>query len=122
MRGQNPQTLDQREHQYQQDHNGNPLGGVSPLPRHEHHGYKEHHGTDHGEQHRLKYFPDAPKCRCFALHTSGFCRVNGLTDDDGIVHHNAQHQQKGEQRNHVESDAGIGEQEKRAEEGDGDTH
>ena len=48
--------------------------------------------------------------------------MNRLTDDDSVVHHNAQHQQEGEQRNHVEADAGVREQEKGAEEGNGDTH
>ena len=112
MRRQNPQTLNQRKHQHQQDHNRNPLGRVRPLSRHKHHGREKHHRTDHREQHRLKHFPDAPKGRGLTLHASGLCRVNRLTDDDGVVDHNAQHQQEGKQRNHVESDTGIGEQEK----------
>ena len=48
--------------------------------------------------------------------------MDGFTDDDGIIHDNAEYQQEGEQGNHVQSDTGPGQDKEGTEEGHGNTH
>ena len=95
---------------------------MGPFTRHKHHRREEHHGADHGEKDRLEDLPHTRKGRAFALYSPALCSVNRFTDDNRVVHNNAQHEQKGKQRDHVEAHAGVRQQEERAEECDGDTH
>ena len=87
---------------------------MRPLTGHEHHGRKKHHGADHRKQDWLEDLPHTPKSGLFAGHPFGLGGMYRFTDDNRIVHHNAQHQEEGEQRDHIESDAGVRQQEKRA--------
>ena len=96
MRRQNPQTLNERKCQHQQHNDRNALCGVSPLAGHEHHWGKKDHGADHRKQYRLKNLPDAPQRGLITLDSSRLRGMNRLTDDDGIVHDDTEHQQKGE--------------------------
>ena len=111
---QNPQALHQRKRQYEQHDHRYPFCSVSPLPGHKHHRCEEHHGTDHRKQDGLEDLSDPPIRRFITLHTPGLSRMNRFTDNNRIVHHNAEHQQECEQRDHVQADTRVRQQEKSA--------
>ncbi len=119
---QNPQALHQGKHQYEQHHHRYPFCGVSPLPGHKHHRRKEHHGTNHRKQDRLEDFSDSPIRRFITLNTPGLSRMNRFANNNRVIHHDAKHQQKCEERNHVEADTRVGQQKESTEKRHRDTH
>ncbi len=103
VRGQNPQGLHQRQHQNGHGNDGDyahqgPFRAGQKQQRR-----KGKQGGEHRKQDRPRYPLGAGDGRFLATHAAlSTLLIDAFTDDHRIVHHDAQHQNKGEQGNSIE--------------------
>ena len=94
----------QREGKTQDHHCTDRDGEAGGKSRDQQQGHKRHNGGQHTEGHRCCHLERAGnhtvETAAILLHV----RVGALADDDGVVHHDAEHHDETEQTQHVEID------------------
>ena len=81
---------------------------MRPFAGHKHHWRKKHHRANHGEQNGFDHLSHTPQRRGTAIEALALRGMNRFSDDNGIVYNNAEHQQEGEQGDHVQTHSRVG--------------
>ena len=118
MRRQDEQGLDQREGQRRDHDERDLLGELNFRTGQQHPGREHHDGGDDREDHRLGDHLRTDNSRRQSAFAAFHPVVNILPHHNGIVDHDADHKQEGEQRQHVQGDAHHRQQQESAAKGD----
>ncbi len=108
MRRQDKQGFHQGTGQNQNDHNRDIAHNFAHGAAGHRQGPKSHHGCQDRKYHRTSHLQCAFH-RCLkGTIALLLLAVDVLADNDGVIHHDAQHHDKGEQRYHVDGNIHFG--------------
>ena len=121
VRRQNPERLDQREQETRDHDQRNGPHDLAHRAGHRQQRSKRGDRREHGKHHRHGDLARALNRTREAVSVSTLMGVHVLTDDDRVIHHDAEHQDEREQGNHVQRHVQTREHPQRAKERDRDT-
>ena len=107
MRGQDGKGLDQRTQQRATDHDRDHLDKLAQDIADREYRQKGRDRGQGGDHHRPEYLARAPGRGRHRGHAALDMAIDILRDDDRVIHDHAQHDQKGEQRDHVDRVAQV---------------
>ena len=118
MGGQDAEGFDQREDQARNDHEGDVAEGRSHHARHEQQGQERRHRRQDREDDRLGDLSRADDRPAHAVPALVLASMDVLAHDDGVVDHDPEHHDEGEQRRDADRNVERRQQRERAEERD----
>ena len=121
MRGEDQQRFQQRKRQHEKGHHRYPGRRPHQVAGHEKYGHEKDHGADYGVHDWLHHAGHPLAGAAPARLAGAVARVNRLAHNDGVIDHDPENQQEGEQGDHVQTDRRVLQHKQAAEEGDGDT-
>ena len=104
VRRQHELRLQQREHQHRDHHQRNVRPDLPAHPAQPEHRREGHHRRQHPEDHHHPDLVGSLPCRLARVLAALDPVVDVLAGHDRVIHHDPQHQDEGEERDHVDRD------------------